>query len=331
MHCLPASQSISPSLQANTDENITNTVVGDEFSGLTLLSNKYEDTNKFSIENLGLFAVAAMKEEALLDYDEPLVDLDFMDYIHPQPPLRFSMKAETQSILDVNVKRSTILWTINTLVADLMRTRYLHRLTFDVKSFSELIYRGLLNLEGDRAIDQPPPKNLSEVAKKLSNPLYLAVKPINATTFSLHSYSKLHDHPIYTIDFVFVPGGTELSAYQILRAYLAMLLQLAKADSSVELPQVAMTQSGLQAWMFMTESRRWPANHTFRQFQAVAMVEAMARYMQLHGKYREMTFRLHADGQLLAEGCVVKAVQYRRWCHRLLTGYGAGTADVSSS
>ncbi|KAL9003070.1 MAG: hypothetical protein Q9188_004037 [Gyalolechia gomerana] len=272
-----------------------------------------------------------MKEEALLEYNDALIDFDFMNYAHPQPPLRFLMNAEIQRMFYAQVKRSTVLWTINALAVDMMRTRYLHHLPFKVTSYSELIYSGFLTLEGDPTTEQPPPKNLSEVAKTLSHPLYLAAKPINSTSFSLHSYSKLRDHPAYTIEFAFVPSGTELSAYLMFRAFLALLLQLAKADAATTLPRTSIMQPDLQAWVFMRPVQHPQSRYVFQQFHAVALVEAMARYMQLQAKFREMTFQFHADGQLLADGCVVRGVQYRRWCFGLYMGDDAGTADVDSS
>ncbi|KAL9024755.1 MAG: hypothetical protein Q9196_006279 [Gyalolechia fulgens] len=272
-----------------------------------------------------------MKVQALLGYRDPLFDLDFTDDAHPDPPLRFSIRAETQSLFHAQVIRSTALWAISGLAVDMMRTRYLHDLPFRVTAQSQLIYSGLVTLEGDPTTEQPPPKSVSEAAKTLSHPYYLAVKPINSTNFALKSYSKLHDHPAYRIEFVFVHGGTELSAYLMFRAFLAVQLQLAKTDAAAILPHISLTQPDLQAWVFMKEVQLRGSDYHFQQFHAVAVVEAMARYMQLHAKYREMTFRFYANERLVGEGCVTRAVQYRRWCHRLFLGDDAGTADIDWS
>lgn len=62
--------------------------LGDEFTGLTMRTDRVIRPNPFTVVQFRLFAIAALKEEALLDYNEPLVDYDFTDYYHPIPPLQ---------------------------------------------------------------------------------------------------------------------------------------------------------------------------------------------------------------------------------------------------
>ncbi|KAI4190137.1 MAG: hypothetical protein L6R41_001006 [Letrouitia leprolyta] len=294
--------------------NTTN--VGDEFTGLRLLPTRNAGVNQFSFEALGLFAIAALKEEALLDYNEPVFDFVFMDSAHPQPPLSISLSAETQTLLYNSVKRSTVLWSINSLAVDMLRTNYLHQLPFKVTAFSNLIYSGLLNLE---TTQQPPSNNISTIAAAktaLANPLDLTPRPINSTTFSLHTPTQ--NPPPYTIEITFVDRGSRFPLPTIFRTFLALLLQLSKADAATPLPRIAFAQSDLEAWVFMQDSLQSSAENPLQQYHAVALVEAMARWMDLSGRWGEMTFRSYADGNLMADGCVIRALRGRRWCGRLL-------------
>ena len=68
----------------------------------------------------------------------------------------------------------------------------------------------------------------------------------------------------------------------------------------------------------MEEKHRSDMDQNFQQFQAVAVVEAIARFSELQGRWGEMTFKLRADGRVLAEGCIMKAISTRQWCRGLL-------------
>lgn len=74
-----------------------------------------------------------------------------------------------------------------------------------------------------------------------------------------------------------------------------------------------MTHRDLQAWVFMEQIRRSAMDQHFQQLQAVAVVEAMARFSEIQGRREEMTFMLRADGRLLARGCVARAISARQW------------------
>ena len=82
---------------------------GDDFTGLALRTDRVVAPNQFTVEQIGLFAIAALKEEALLDYNEPLIGYDFTDYHHPIPPLQLVLSAATHNMFHTKVRRSTMM------------------------------------------------------------------------------------------------------------------------------------------------------------------------------------------------------------------------------
>ncbi|KAL8993390.1 MAG: hypothetical protein Q9169_006380 [Polycauliona sp. 2 TL-2023] len=291
----------------------------DEFTGLSLRMDGILRPNQFTIEEIGLFAIAALKEEALLEYTDPLIDYTFTDDFHPGPRLRISLEAETEYLLHVKVVRSTVMWAIAGVAVDMMRRRCLHPLTFRVFDFGNHIYSGSVELRPAATLPEVSVNGTSLARRTLSAPVSMEVLPIGSShRVLLKSTSNIEDQPRYDLSFYLVPGrASVIDAVHVFRALMALLLDLAKVDAAGTLERLAMTRRDLQAWVFMLGRRSLAANQPFQQFQAVAIAEAIARYFQLHREYREMTFALHADGQLLASGCVTKSISARQWCRGL--------------
>ena len=305
--------------------------IGDEFNGLTLRTDEVFRRIQFTIEHIGQFAIAALKEQALLEYNEPLIDFDFMDHDRPGPLLRIAIQAETQYILHAKVRRSTVMWAISAVAVDMMRNLHLYPLTFQIFHHTEHIYSGWVMVQNHN--DAAPSKssgNASSLASKaLLAPFSLAVVPINSTnTFLLTNSADLRDDPRFDLAFTYIhQRGSLLGDYHILRALIATMLQIAKADALSTQLRIAMTRRDLQAWVFMENANARRAAQHFHQYQAVAVLEAIAIYDQLHAQYREVMFQLRADGQLLAVGCVVRGVSTRQWCRGLVSGEDDAAAD----
>ena len=305
--------------------------IGNDFTGLTLRTDDVFRRIQFTIEHIGQFAIAALKEQALLEYNEPLIDFDFMDHDRPGPSLRIAIQAETQYILHAKVRRSTVMWAIGAVAVDMMRNLHLYPLTFQIFYHTEHIYSGWVMVQNnDDAAPAKSSGNVSSLASKAPpTPFSLAVVPINSTNSFLFANSEnLRDDPRFDLAFTYShQRGSLLGDYHILRALIATMLQIAKADALSTQLRIAMARRDLQAWVFMEDiSARRAAQH-FRQYQAVAVLEAIAIYNQLHAQYREVTFQLRADGQLLALGCVARGVSTRQWCRGLDSGDDDAAAE----
>ena len=305
--------------------------IGNEFTGLTLRIDEVFRRIQFTLEHMGQFAIAALKEEALLEYNEPLIDFDFKDHDRPGPPLRIMIQAETPYILHAKVRRSTVMWAIGAVAVNMMRNLYLYPLTFRVMYYTEHIYSGSITVQSNNnAIPAKSSGNASSLASKvLPTPFSLAVVPINSTNKSLLTKSaNIRDDPRFDLAFTYShQRGSLLGDYHILRALIATMLQIAKADALSTQLRIGMTRRDLQAWVFMEDVNARRAAQHFYQYQAVAVLEAIAIYDQLHAQYREVMFELRASGQLLAIGCVARGVSTRQWCRGLASGEDDAAAE----
>ncbi|KAL8752387.1 MAG: hypothetical protein Q9184_005749 [Pyrenodesmia sp. 2 TL-2023] len=299
------------------------------FTGLFLSPGREVGVpQQFTIESLGLLAVSALKEEALLDFNDPLYHYDSADFVHPENAIHIYLNAEVVEFHPEKAKRSTVMWAIKEAALDMMRTRYLSRMPFGVYFYHEFLYSGFVALENDPAALKAPGTNTSQSAGNTSAPLSLVARPLNSSVVSLASLSPLQDHPHYSLSFDFVDSpGSVISEYHIFRTLLAFLLKLAPSDAASIVPRISIFDS---AWIFMYEPYSPVQDYRLQQYHAVAIVEAISKYCELHGQYGEMTFRFHADGHLVAEGCVTKSSGYRQWCAGMFAEHGLRSADGSS-
>ncbi|KAL8782247.1 MAG: hypothetical protein Q9213_005550 [Squamulea squamosa] len=282
----------------------------------------------FTLEALGLFAVSAMKEEAFLDYSDPLRSYNSADEVHSSNRIQIVMAAEASASSHYKATRSTVMWAIYRLVWEIMRTRYLSGTTFTVHYYTRLIYSGSLifnNNNNDYAVIRPPSGlNNTSSAPPASTSTSLEISLKDSVTADLKSISPLKDDTHYSLDFAFVPGSRSfIRELYVFRAFLALLLQLGKNGAASHLSHIAMAQREQQAWVFMSEFQPAAAEgYDLRQYHAIAIVEAVAKFFEIQGQYREMTFLFQADGHLVARGCVTKAVQSRSWCGGLFPNSG---------
>lgn len=304
--------------------------LGARFSGLRLRpSREVGVPQQFTTESLGLLAVSALKEEALLEFNDPLYHYDSADFVYPESAIHIYLHAEVVDLHPEKVKRGTVMWAINAAAEEMMRTRYLRRMPFAVDFYDENLYSGFVALEYDPAALEAHRTNSSQSAGSTFAPLSLVTHGTNSSIFNLRSPSPLHDYPHYTLSFDFVDSpGSVISDYHIFKTLMALLLKLAPSDAASIIPRIWMQSS---AWIFMDEADPPVHNHPFQQYHAVAIVEAISKYYELHGQYREMTFRFYADGRLVAQGCVTKPEEGRIWCAGMSAEVGRKpSADGSS-
>lgn len=290
--------------------------LGNEFAGLSLHPHSERGRNQFTIEFLALAAISALKEEALRDYNAPLLDYDFTDHLHPENPVRITMWAEMRA---EKTKRSTVMWAINHIVPIMMQTQYLHALTFTVYYFAEHLYAGFVTVKQSAAALDTSTNQSSIATKALGHPTSLIRTPTNSTNVVLNSSSPLMDDPHYYLSIDYIQSrASVLPEIRIFQTLLALLLQLGKSDAASIQPRVGIESPGLLAWVFMVSTNI--EGFGFQQFQAVAIVEAIARHDVLHNQFRETTFQLLEDGHSLAKGCVTQPAVYRRWCRGMFQG-----------
>ncbi|KAL8918198.1 MAG: hypothetical protein Q9208_007474 [Pyrenodesmia sp. 3 TL-2023] len=312
-------------------DGATTPKLADEFTGLILRPSRQTDfPQQFTIESLGLLAVSALKEEALLDYNEPLFDYKSADSVYPENAIDISLHAEVAAFRPAKAKRSTVMWAINEAAVQMMQTYYLRRMPFIVYFHHEHLYSGLVALENDPAAPKTYTANTSRSVGNTSAPLSLVAGQSKSSIVSLASISPLQDEPDYTLAFDFVDSpGSVISQYHIFRTLMAFILRLAPIDSYGIIPRVSMTSL---AWIFMEEAFNPVQDYRFQQYHAVAIAEAISKYYELHGQYRELTFRFYANGRSVARGCVTRPSRDRYWCEGMFAEHGlqstAGSGDT---
>ena len=309
LHCLPPSPSDrsqpAPRLIPEPKDGSLSDL-GDEFAGLSLHLNQQRRLPiVFTTESIAIAAIHAMKETALEEYHGILSHFDYTDILPPANPVRMVM-VPTPSSFAAPLKRSTVLWTLKTFTIELMKMAILYSLTFKVKYQMHDLYSGMLT---------SPKSGFAVYNQSLSHhhPLSLTTAPLETpTSVSLKPPAYLQDHPHYQINFNLL--GDVLSKIWIFESILTLLLQLAQYDYSTVLPRTSMELRQVLARIYIIQVSPPPPLYRFQQYHAVALLEAVARYYVLHGRYTEMTFELVMNGFLVASGCVTKVVYSRRWC-----------------
>ncbi|KAL8668223.1 MAG: hypothetical protein Q9202_000201 [Teloschistes flavicans] len=284
---------------------------GDPFRGLILRTDRRSGPNQFDDASLGLVAITALKEGALLDFDETLVAYEFTDEMHTENPVRIALTAEVRARSRGKIRRGTVMWAINAVVIDMLRTQYLRPLVFTVYYLAEHIYTGSIDV------------NRHGPASNTIRNQPLSEAPVDPAHVHLRGSASLREAAQYTLFFNFVPSvpgaRPALSEYSVWECLLGFVLYLGQRDSGSITPRASVATAGLQAWVFMKEVVPPLQGFAFQQYEAVAIAEAIARFCVLHSRFDEMVFEFKANGHLQALGCMTKPMETRRWCGRMPT------------
>ena len=286
----------------------------DEFTGLSLRYNAQIGMRlEYSTENLALLAIAAMKEQALEDYNAPLRDFDFEDSFHPENPIRVIMNAAYGAEAR-KVVRSTVMWTLFTLPVDIMRAQDLAYVDFEVKYRYRPLYQGSLVSRLEPAASHARQNNAPVAHRPPRSPFSLSIiTNRESTNVVLETSPYLKDYPLYELEFSNTPGNV-LVRFRVFESILGLLLQLGKLDAASSIGRVSLYTVTYQVWIYMREVLPGARVHPFQQFHAVAILEAIARHQTRWQRYKEMTFKFKADGILIGEGCLTRPVNDRAWC-----------------
>ena len=266
------------------------------------------------MNSLALAAIAAMKQEALKDYDAPLPDYDFTDDFHFENPIRLVMNpasaANARKLL-----RSTVMWTLLTLPIDMMRAQDLAYVDFDVRYRYRPLYQGSLVSRPERMASHEKLNDSAVARPHPKSPFSLnAITGKDSTNMVLQPSSSLKDYPLYEIDFSHHPGHV-IPRFGVFESILGLLLNIGKRDAASLIDRVSLISPEYQVWIYMKEVFPGAQVHGFQQFHAVAILEAIAQHQsQRWHRFKELTFKLKADGMLIAEGCLTRPVDERAWC-----------------
>ncbi|KAL9580167.1 MAG: hypothetical protein Q9212_004658 [Teloschistes hypoglaucus] len=296
--------------------NITQSQLDDDFAGYALgYTREHSGSNVFTMEEMALCAIAAMKEQAVQDYDDYVRDFSFFDREHPENPVYWLMRS-SPSAISTNLRRSSVLWTLMVLTTQLMHLQYFRTMAFYVSRDQIPVYNGFLQNRNPR-IHLPETATVDNgtlTARALSsNYSYTGILK-NATSMVLRPSTGLNlkDDPEYTLDYNF--AGVPLSPFGVFESILELMLVLGKIDARAEQSRISIVYGRLQVSIYLMQSFPFAPGHSLRQYMAVSVLDAVARYYVASQVWKEMTVVLNVDGIPLAKGCVTLAVRGKEWC-----------------
>ena len=299
---------------ASIVQNNQSTGIDSEFTGYTVgYVRERTGENDFTIETLAVTIISSMKEEALQDYYATVFEYEFIDLLYSGYPLRITMRATLEA--HAVPTRSIILWTLKTLAAQLMRSRYYHDMSFVT------LYRRRTTYNGNLIHLSPVPSSTNHIVNNtgtlepLAPSLSLIATPINTTSVELRSPLASQNVPDFGLTFTFL--GDVLPQISIFESLMELLLVLGKVSAFAAQPTACMNDLRLDAWVFISEVSPPVVAYRLQQFHIVAILEAIARRYVLYGLYQEIRFNFRINGGLLATGCVVKGENARLWCQGL--------------
>ncbi|KAL8662966.1 MAG: hypothetical protein Q9202_004289 [Teloschistes flavicans] len=287
----------------------------DDFSGFELsYVREREGSNVFTMEQIALCAIAAMKEEAIADYNGYVRDFSFIDRQHPENPVYWLMRSSPSSD-SRNLRRSSVLWTLMALTIQLMRFQYFRAMPFYVSRYQIPVYDGFIQNRNPQ-MNSPITDN-DTLTSATASPLSFTGVVLNASSMVLQPNTalKLKDEPQYTLDFKF--AGFPISRYGVFESILEFLLVLGKLDASAEQSQIGIALGRLQVSIYLLQTFPYAPGYSLRQFMAVSVLESVARFYVINRVWKEMTVVLRVDGMELAKGCVTLAIRGKEWCHGL--------------
>ncbi|KAI4204130.1 MAG: hypothetical protein LQ350_001321 [Teloschistes chrysophthalmus] len=292
--------------------------------------------NHYTIEDVALAAIGALKEAALESYGASVLEFNHVDEFHPENPVRITMRYIPPGPVS-KTTRGALMWSIKTLIVQMIGFQYYRPLTFLVKHRQDVVWAGVLS-DRDQAMSLP--NGTRTIANTLAvespaAPLSLVPVPMpgNATTVELKQLPSLKDDPHYEVIFGNFPFP--LSQTDIFESIMEFLIVLGKFGATETRVRDRLVLRRVEAWIFMTEVSPPVQEHRFKQFQEVAIIEAFARYYVQVGVYREMTVNFKVNGQNVARGCVTKRSRAQEWCRGLFAEddarFRGSTGDLTSS
>ncbi|KAI4254274.1 MAG: hypothetical protein LQ352_003190 [Teloschistes flavicans] len=295
--------------------NVASSQFDDDFSGFELsYVREREGSNVFTMEQIALCAIAAMKQEAIADYNGYVRDFSFIDRQHPENPVYWLMRSSPSSD-SRNLRRSSVLWTLMALTIQLMRFQYFRAMPFYVSRYQVPVYDGFIQNRNPQ-MNSPITDN-DTLTSATASPLSFTGVLLNASSMVLQPNTalKLKDEPQYTLDFTF--GGFPISRYGVFESILEFLLVLGKLDALAEQSQIGIALGRLQVSIYLLQTFPYAPGYSLRQYMAVSVLESVARFYVMNRVWREMTVVLKVDGMELAKGCVTLAIRGKEWCHGL--------------
>lgn len=253
----------------------------------------------FSVEQIALAFIGAMADQALEDFNAPLVSYTYTDRLHLDSPVCLTMQAAVGSD-PRGLVRSNVLWCLGQIPVSLFNSPRIWGINFVVKFRGQKLYVGRLDN-----------RHRPSIALETNN---------NNQTLNTSSEARLTSRSLQLnfenndFELRFTLIGATLPKTGIFESILGALLSLAPSVYHEALTSLHIANPSLPVWIYMVRIDVPELPNPLRVYQGIAILQAMTQYYVAKHIYQEMVFHVLVGGNPLAGGCVVKAEEARAWC-----------------
>lgn len=275
----------------------------------------------FTPTDIGLAFIAAIAQQAVEDFDEPLARFEYTD---DETAVRLMLQAVPHAPTFVAV-RSNVLWALKQLPIDAFNSPSIWGGDFAVQLRGEDLYLGKLSnknrpegaLRG--GVGQGGNGSLGVSEQKRRRALLPTIRALNInTTTTTTTTAKLQDDTEYQIKFQ--AAANPLPDVGIFSMILEFILGLAALGPQQEVETAHLAPDTSDVWIYVIYNFELGPTKRLRVYQIVAMLQQVARYCVQLRIYQELVFNLLVDDLLVATGCVAKGMEGREWCRGLESG-----------
>ncbi|KAF6227159.1 hypothetical protein HO133_008601 [Letharia lupina] len=319
------------------EEFAARALVAPGITNVTNLNNRFADlsldyisirSEGFTIDQVALGFINAVKREAIKDCDQYIASYTFTDTEYADDPIRIQINAAAGGP-EGQLVRCNLVYAIKTLAIDLMTQEILYGARFTESYRGQLLYVGVFDNKNDVPSLEQSSNSWADPSETLAQERRaLSTQSLNATNSSTTLLAMTGSNDVeYRIEFDFRKNRVPKTA--IFSAILEFMMTLAQLDNDDQIENVSQATSTDSSWIFVMHNSE--SSVSLEGFQLVAILEGIARHAVHWGRYVEMTFDFFVNREFVAGGCVTVPNRSRAWCQGLREGGPQSLVKNSSS
>ncbi len=271
--------------------------------------------NCFTVNEIALGFINAVKREAIEDCDQYITSYTFTDTEYENDPIRIRINAAAGGP-EGQLVRCNYLYAIKTLAINLMTQPCLYGAKFTEAYRNQLLYIGdfddknnapSLAQSSNSSVD--PSETIAEERRALSTQP-LGIKIPTSTLLAIPGSNDVD----YWIEFKF--RGNRFGKIGLFSAILEFMMTLAQLDSSDDIETISQVSPTASLIIYIMPNSE--SSVPLQGFQLLAILESIARHAVNEERYQEMTFDFfinrELNRELVARGCVTVPGNSRAWC-----------------
>ena len=302
-------------------------VLDPRFNGLSIkLVERTPTPGAWNIAQIGFSFITAMSVQARQNCNQQLHIYSYNEREFPGPnpePLYINMATRSSfGVQSPDFVRCNVLWTMKSLPMILFYTKKLYGLHFQLLRNGNVIYDGTVSGEGGPVLSGNQSENSGQVATQKRQPLD---SQSSLTTLLTIPGS---DNAVYQIRINF--QGEVISQSGYFGTILTYLLELGQSDADTGISSQKFTSAempNLGLWVYAWENLDKQVTLRFRNSDLIGALQAIVSKSVGEADYRESTWQLFGDGNMLAVGCITAPTTSKVWCDNM---NGAVPAPVAT-